>query len=180
MINFWNLVLLTLVVFSTSFGQVFKNQEEVLKEAFPKNCTVDRKVAFLTPEQINKIEKLAKAKLESKLITYYVGSLEDSTIGYAFFETNVVRTKPETFVVTLNPDGSIKFVDILAFYEPLDYLPTPRWLKLFNGKILSDNLWPKREIHNITGATLSVQAITLGTRKILAIYQVAIQPEKTH
>jgi hypothetical protein len=180
MLKYWNLALFTLVVFSSGFGQVFKNQTQVLKEAFPKNSSVERKVVFLTEEQITKIEKLAKAKLESKLITYYVGSLEDSTIGYAFFESNVVRTKPETFVVTLNPEGSIKFVEILAFYEPLDYLPTPRWLKLFNGRFLTDNLWPKRDIHNISGATLSVQAITLGTRKILAIYKVAIQPEKTH
>lgn len=180
MLKHWNFAVFTLVVFSSSFGQVFKNQAEVLKEAFPKDSSVERRVAFLTNEQINKIEKLAKAKLETKLITYYVGSREDSTVGYAFFETNVVRTKPETFVVILDPDGSIKFVEILAFYEPLDYLPTPRWLRLFGGKVLSEDLWPKRDIHNITGATLTVQAITQGVRKILAIYQVIVQPETTN
>ena len=171
------LVFFSLVGFSLSHGQVFKTQSDVLQEAFPRNSRVERKVIFLTDEQITNIEKRAKAKLETKLITYYVGSVDDSTIGYAFFETNVVRTKPETFVVILKPDGSIKSVEILAFYEPLDYLPTPRWLRLFNDKILSDSLWPKRDIHNITGATLTVQAITQGVRKTLAIYGIITTKE---
>jgi Na+-translocating ferredoxin:NAD+ oxidoreductase RnfG subunit len=166
-----------LIFFSLSHGQVFKTQPEVLKEAFPRNSTVERKVLFLTDEQVFKIENLAKAKLESKLATYYVSSANDSVNGYAFFETNIVRTKPETFVVIINPSGSVRSVEILAFHEPLDYLPTPRWFKLFTNKFLDDDLWPKRGIHNITGATLSVQAITQGVRKILAIHRVALHQE---
>ncbi len=175
MFNYRLRILLHLIIVSSSYGQVFKTQSDVLKSLFPENSTVERKVVFLTDDQTKTIEKLAKAKLESKLVTYYIWTRRDSVLGYAFFETNVVRTKPETFVVGLNPDGSVKSIEILAFYEPLDYLPTSRWLKLFNKKILNDGLWPKRDIHNITGATLTAQAITQGVRKILAIYQVAIQ-----
>lgn len=170
-------IFLNLMIISSGYSQVFKTQSDVLKEIFPEDSTVDRKVVFLTDEQTSKIEKLAKAKLESKLITYYVGAVDDSTVGYAFFETNVVRTKPATFVVALHANGEIRFVEILAFYEPLDYLPTQRWLRLFTDKILNDNLWPKRDIHNISGATLTVQAITQGVRKILAIHQIIIQGE---
>jgi hypothetical protein len=167
-----------MLIFSSSYGQVFKTQREGFELAFPGDTSVERKALFLTDDQIAKIEPLAKAKLESKLVTYYVGSRADSITGFAFFETSVVRTKPETFMVVVRPDGLVKLVEILAFYEPLDYLPTPRWLKLFNDKMLDDQLWPKRGIHNITGATLTVQSITQGVRKILAIYQVAINKEK--
>ena len=177
MFNYPKFVLLVFSVVSPSYGQVFKTQSDALMQAFPSNAKIERKVAFLTDAQIKTIESLAKAKLESKLVTYYVGSADGKIAGYAFFETNVVRTKPETFLVTLNPDASIKFVEILAFYEPFDYLPTPKWLKLFNEKILNDNLWPKRDIHNITGATLTAQSITQGVRKMLAIYQVIIKGE---
>ena len=163
-----------LISIQPAYAQVFKTQREALKEAFPNGGSIDRKVLFLTDEEVNQIQKLAKVKLESKIVTYYVGKKIGLITGYAFFETNIVRTKPETFMVILTPNVKIKYVEILAFYEPLDYLPTSNWFELFTDKILSDHLWPKRDIHNITGATLSVQAITQGVRKMLAVYQVAI------
>ncbi len=155
-------------------AQVFKTQQKALQEAFANSESIERKVLFLTDEQVKQIQKLAKPKLESKIVTFYVGEKADSITGYAFFESNIVRTKPETFMVVLDKKARLKFVEVLAFYEPLDYLPTSNWFELFTNKILNDNLWPKRDIHNITGATLSVQAITKGVRKMLAIYQVAI------
>ena len=156
------------------YAQVFKTQQEALKEAFSNSDSIDRKVLFLTEDEAAQIQQSAKVKVESKIVTYYAGSKTGSITGYAFFETNIVRTKPETFMIILSPNGKIKYIEVLAFYEPLDYLPTSNWFELFTNKILSDQLWPKRDIHNITGATLSVQAITQGVRKMLAVYQVAI------
>lgn len=173
------LFILKLLIFSSSYAQVFKTKNEALLQAFPEKDSVARKVLFLTEKQVEEIQKLAKAKLESKIITYYVGSTADSVLGYAFFETSIVRTKPATFMVVVNPDGKVKYIEILAFYEPADYLPTNNWYNLFKEKQLNEDLWPKRGIHNITGATLSVRAITLGVRKILAIFEIAISKEES-
>lgn len=171
--------ILTIALFiTTGQAQVFKTQQVALQEAFPDNDSIGRKVLFLTDEQVDQIQKLAKAKLDSKIITFYFATKADSVLGYAFFETNIVRTKPETFMVVLSSDAKVKYVEVLAFYEPLDYLPTSNWFKLFTNKVLNNNLWPKRDIHNVTGATLSVQAITQGVRKMLAIYQVAMSKEE--
>ncbi|TDI87145.1 MAG: FMN-binding protein [Caldithrix sp.] len=170
--------LLLMLAIQAGHAKVFKTQQQALQEAFPNSDSIDRKTLFLTEKQVNQIQRLAKAKLESKIVTFYVGKKADSIMGYAFFESNIVRTKPETFMVVLDKRARLKIVEVLAFYEPLDYLPTSNWFALFAGKILSDKLWPKRDIHNITGATLSVQAITLGVRKMLAIYQVAIAKGK--
>ena len=179
-ILFFGIICTTLFTLSiqSSHAQVFKTQKKALQEAFPNGVSIERKTLFLTDEQVNQIQRLAKTKLESKIITFYEGEKADSITGYAFFETNIVRTKPETFMVVLDKKARIKFVEVLAFYEPLDYLPTSNWFALFTDKILSDKLWPKRDIHNITGATLSVQAITQGVRKMLAIYEVAIAKGK--
>jgi hypothetical protein len=83
-------------------------------------------------------------------------------------------------MVVINPDSTVRYAEILAFYEPLDYLPAPNWLELFRSKPLKDNLWPRRDIHNITGATLTVQALTQGVRKMLAIFQVAVPKAPNH
>lgn len=164
--------------FSTGFGQVFKTQQEALQHAFPESDSVERKVLFLSDEYVDRIQKTAKAKLASKIVTYYVAQKNDTTLGYAFFESTIVRTKPATFMAVINPDSSLKLVDILAFHEPIDYLPRHNWFDLFVGKILSPKLWPKRDIYNVTGATLTVQAITFGVRKMLAIFEIAIAKEE--
>jgi len=149
-----------------------------LRQAFPESARVSRKAVFLTNDQVAHIQENAKTKLESKVVTYYTGSENDSVLGYAYFESGIVRTKPATYMVVLDSDGEVKYVEILAFYEPLDYLPAPNWLALFEGAILKTGLWPGRDIHNITGATLTTRAITLGVRKILAIHETIVQQKE--
>ena len=171
----YSLFLLVMISDLQSNGSVFKTQQQALNETFADCDTVIRKTLFLTDDQVQEIQNRAKVKIESKLVNYYFGVKNDSVLAFAFFETNVVRTKPETFMVILAPDATVKSTEILAFYEPQDYLPTPGWFQLFVGKILNDALWPKRDIHGVTGATLTVRAVTQGVRKILAIYQVAVK-----
>lgn len=168
---------LTLLIVQESQAQVFKKQDEALMHAFPDSATIERRVLFLTDEQTNAIQEMAKTKLESKIVTYYEGSRQDSVLGYVFFGTETVRTKPATFMTVLQADGSINYVEILAFYEPMDYLPIPKWFTQFIGKSMDQALWPRRGIHNVSGATLSVRAITFGVRKVLATYEIAIRKE---
>ena len=171
--------ILIFVISSDLEAQVYLTQEQALKLAFPDSATVvERKTLFLTDDQVKEIQAQAKAKVESKLVTYYAGKNTEGVDGYAFFEINIVRTMPETFMVVVNPNGAVRFVEILAFYEPPDYLPTKRWFELYKEKELNKDLWVKRGIPNISGATLSSNAITAGVRKALATFKVAIMKEK--
>jgi hypothetical protein len=126
---------------------------------------------------MGKVKDLAKAPIDSALLTYYAGSSTSGITGYAFFDSHLVRSMPETLMVVLNPDGRVRFVEILSFYEPPDYLPIAKWLDLFKEKELNDDLWLRRSIRNVTGATLTTQSITDSVRRILAVYKVAIKGE---
>lgn len=161
----------------SSWGRVFMSRQAALKLAFPSASSVDRKTVFLSQEQAAAVQKLAKSKAESQMVTYYVGKSTGGVLGYAFFETHIVRTMPETFMAVVDPDGTLKFVELLAFYEPGDYLSPKRWFALFGGRKLDDELWVKRGIRNVTGATLSAQAVTDGIRRVLAFFQIAIKKE---
>lgn len=167
--------LLLLTVVSVAEARVFLDQEQALKLAFPAGATVERKSLYLDEPTKQKIEALAKAKVESGHVPYYVGRSSGSVVGTAFFSTHNVRTMPETVMVVVNPDGTVKLVEMLAFYEPEDYLPPKRWMGLFTGKPLDKDLWVKRGIRNVTGATLTTQAITDAVRRSLAIYEVAVR-----
>jgi Na+-translocating ferredoxin:NAD+ oxidoreductase RnfG subunit len=155
-------------------AKVYHARDEALELAFPAAERIEARDVVLTKEQHEKIEKLAKAPLESDLVTIYVGWRSGSPMAYAIFDTHTVRTFPETLLVVLSPDGKVKATHVLAFHEPEEYLTKQRWLDTFNGKELTDELQVGRGISGITGSTLSTQAVTSGIRRALAVWAVVI------
>lgn len=155
-------------------ARVFLARDEALKLAFPDAERVEARDIVLTAEQHERIEKLAAARLDSDLVTVYVGWKGDHPVAYAIFDTHTVRTFPETFLVVLTADGAVSAAHILAFHEPEEYMPTDRWLERFKGARLSEDLQVGRAVAAITGSTLSTRAVTSGIRRVLAIWDVAI------
>jgi hypothetical protein len=152
-------------------------QQQALAYYFPVG-TIQRKTVFLSDPQVEAIQRQAKVRVDSKVVTYYVGKTPAGMPAYAFFDTHIVRTMPETFMAVIRPDSTVGAVEVLAFYEPEDYLPPARWLSLLVDSRLTDELRLNRGVRNISGATLSAQAITNGVRRLLATFEVAIPKEK--
>ena len=109
----------------------------------------------------------------SSLGTCVIGG---SFAGAAFFDSRTVRTMPGTFMVVVAPDTTVARVEVLAFHEPPDYRPPPRWLATFENKRLQDRLSPGRDIRNLSGASLSTAAVTESVRQALALYEVVVAP----
>lgn len=155
-------------------GKVFYAREEVQELAFPQATRMEPLEFFLTSEQRATIERLSREPLESDFVTAYAGYRADELIGYAFIDTHQVRTLPETFLVVVDAAGLVTDTHVLAFYEPLEYLPADRWLGQYRGRRLEADLEVGNRIAGITGATLTAEAINGGIRRALAIYAVLI------
>lgn len=156
-------------------GTEFLKVDEALALAFPK-AKVKRGTVYLTEEQKKKAAKLAKAKLAQSIVhPYEAFDKEGKLVGTAYFDTHLVRAKKESVMIVVAPDATIKRIELCAFGEPVDYIPSGRWYGQFLGKHLDDELNLGRDIRGITGATLSAQATTRCARKVLAIH-LAIQP----
>jgi hypothetical protein len=166
----------SIVFLSGGEARVYLTQERALELAFGEGESVERKTLFLTEEQVSAIEPLAKSKLSIRVVTYYVGMKGGKPMGYAFFMTDTVRTMPATIMVVVYPDATVRFIEILAFYEPEDYKPPPRWLKLWGNKKLEEDLGIRRSIPNISGATLTARTVQDAVRRSLAIFKVAVNP----
>jgi FMN-binding domain len=151
---------------------VYASREQALERAFPPPATVERKTFFLTDAQREKAAGLARSKVDSGLVVAYVGRGPHGLLGTAYFDTHTVRTMPETILVTVRPDGSVGAVEVVAFGEPEDYLPRPRWLGLFAGKRLDPELVVGRGLAHVTGATLTTRAIADAVRRVVAIHNV--------
>ena len=141
-------------------------QKDALAVAFP-GAAPERRTAFLTAAQARSVEEAARAKLESKVWTYYVAG---STTAY--FESHLVRTMNETVMIVVDGNGAVRFVEILSFIEPDEYLASKRWLGQFPGRKLDDDLALRRGLRNISGASLTAEAVTRSVRRALAVHQV--------
>lgn len=155
---------------------VFHARDEALELAFPDADRVEGRDHFLDPESRSEIEHRAKAPLDSNLLTVYEGYRDGELLGYAIFDSHLVRTLPETFLVVLSPGGEVRATHVLAFYEPLEYLPAERWLAQLESRRLDDDLHVGRGIAAITGSTLTSRAVVGGVRRALAIHAVLLAP----
>jgi len=155
-------------------AKVFYAKEEALRSAFPEADVIDKRTFFLTDDQKKQVETLARTRLDSKLVTLYIGKRGQKPLGYAMIDVHTVRTLPEAVMVVLSLEGRVVSTLILAFYEPLEYLPNERWLTQFDQARLTPDLRVGGRIAGITGATLTTRAMTESVRKVLALYQVLI------
>lgn len=178
--SLFRLPILVLVLFFLYPGparsQVFMDKEEALKTAFPDATRVDHKTVFFTDEERDNLRKLAKATWGERLYTYYMGYQGDTLMGFAVIDTHVVRTKTETVLVVMSPDGKIEKIQLLAFYEPTEYMAHPGWIQKLVGKTIADPIQLRRDVDTITGATISSDAITTMTRKVLAFHELFLKP----
>jgi Na+-translocating ferredoxin:NAD+ oxidoreductase RnfG subunit len=169
------ILLLALFCFTTpSFSTIFYSKNEAMELAFGKDAQVETLSLFPDKNETAQIETLAKVKMESGMFSFYVGKKQGKILGYAAIETETVRTKPETLMILLTPEGAIRSVTLLAFHEPPEYQAPERWFEQFTNKPL-DELDFNKGIQGISGATLSTRSALNSVRKVMAVYQVMIK-----
>jgi hypothetical protein len=149
-------------------SDVLLTEKAALARAFP-GATAQRRTVYLTPEQVEAVQKKALSPLPSAMVTVYEARSGGELVGRAVLDTDVVRTMPATVLTVITPDGTLGMALILQFTEPPDYLPREGWLKTLEGHALDDDLWPGRGVRRVTGATLTVQALTDAVRRALAL-----------
>lgn len=155
-----------------AWARVFLTTDEALKLAFP-GCALERRTVYLTKEQLARATKLAGQPISQGLVNPYVATCGGKPGGTAYFDVHRVRTLPETIMIVVAPDGSVRRIEVLAFNEPEDYLPKAAWYGQFVGQKLDDQLSLKKAIRPIAGATLTARATTEAVRRVLAVHQVS-------
>ena len=173
------LLLWLLTAINPSFATIFYSKNEAMQLAFGKGAQVEQLSLFPDENEAAKIEQDSKIKLDSGLFTFYVGKDQGKILGYAAIETSTVRTKPETLMIVLTPDGELSKVVTLAFHEPPEYQPPERWFEQLYKRPLAEMDFNKG-VDGISGATLSTRSALSSIRKVMAIYQVMVKNKGTN
>ena len=171
-------VLIAAVLLASSTGAtVFYTQDDAFALAFPGATRVEGETFILTGEQVKELERLGRAKLPRKVLTIHSAWKDDTLLGYAHIDVHTVRTKPEALLVVLNPDAEVTDTRVLAFHEPLEFMPSDSWYRTFVGQDMDSDLRVGFDVDGVTGATLSTWATVDSVRRMLAFYKVLLRPE---
>ena len=115
-----------------------------------------------------------RGHLDHRLAKIYTAHRGDDILGYVVIDVHEVRTLPEAIMVVLTPSGRVRSLHVLAFHEPLEYLPTERWYRQFEDRSLDEPLRLGGDIHGVVGSTLTAQATAQAVRRALAYYEVLV------
>ncbi|MGZ5207542.1 MAG: FMN-binding protein [Sulfuricurvum sp.] len=166
------IILLSLLASICVFAQVLGDPVALTQRTFSAK-NVDTQNIILTNTQLQQLIKTSQQPIESKLYRIYVAKNDAKILGYGVLMSKKVRTKTAISLYLIGIDSKIKAIEIVAFNEPLEYLPTKTWLNVFDQKSSANTLKLNQDIPTTTGATLSARAITDGARAALALLEIA-------
>lgn len=164
-------------------AQVFLTVEEAPKAVFPEADAFERREIQSTPELRKKAQQLIgriQPSIWEPFYITFIAKRKGETIGYAIICEEIGKYRPITFIVGVTPDGKVKDVAIMMYRESHGSEVRYRgFLRQFRNKSLKDPIRQYKDIKNISGATLSVRALSVGVRKALAIIRVVYLTPQT-
>jgi Na+-translocating ferredoxin:NAD+ oxidoreductase RnfG subunit len=97
---------------------------------------------------------------------YSVQQGNSRPFAYVLFAEAMGKVDTFTYLIIFNPDGIIEKVSVLLYRENYGgEIGSKRFLKQFNGKSNGMSMEYNQDIDGISGATISVQAITRAVRE---------------
>jgi hypothetical protein len=160
-----------------AFATQYLTAEQAQKLMFPDAGAFKAQELTLTLPQMQEIEKLSGLNARSaawRVVAAYSG---DKLLGYMVLDDVIGKFELISYAVGLNPDATIRQVEILAYRESHGgEIRLPAWRRQFAGKSAGGGgLAIGDGIANISGATLSCTHLTDGVRRIAAIAQVMLK-----
>jgi FMN-binding domain len=151
----------------------FLTLDEAPHAVFPEGTTVEQQHVPSTPQLREAIMAdlgATKPSLWEPDYVLFTVRRDGNLLGYAVVVEEIGKHRPITFVVGVRPEGVVQDVALMVYREPYGgEVRAPRFLAQYRGKNRTAPLLPFRDIRNITGATLSTEAIGRGVRKALAL-----------
>lgn len=165
------IIFLTSLFAITLFAQILGDPVALTQRTFGSK-SVEQQNIILSEVQMQQLSKSSMQKIDSKLYRIYSAQNDSKTVGYGVLLNKKVRTKTAIALYLIGADLKIKSIEIVAFNEPIEYLPTATWLNVFDNKSVANTLKLNQDIPTTTGATLSARAITDGARVALSLIDI--------
>ena len=154
-----------------SYGATYLTVEQAQQAIFPGE-KLSQSFISLTNQQVQEIERRSDTNVRRKQVQLW----KSANGGFFIVDEVVGKHEYITYAAGLNPDGTVKQIEIMTYRESYGYeIRNADWRAQFVGKNSSAPLKLDKDIKNISGATLSCRHITDGVKRIRATYEVALK-----
>jgi len=143
--------------------------EAVKRQLFPEATSFDDATFMLSKTQRKAISKQSRTRVRFEKVTLYRAVNDGQTVGFVVIDEVYGKHEFITYAIGLTPDRAVKQIEIMRYLETYGgEVRNLAWRAQFAGKRAGDVLTVKKDIANISGATLSCVHISEGVRRILA------------
>ncbi len=165
------ILLFSLLYSPVAFGVVYMKPKDVLTQFFNNSEKVVSEKKQVGAIQRAELSQRLGYKFKEKELIFYVGKTGAKIDGYALLDHQIGKTQPITFMTLIGPKGRVEQIEVLVYRESHgSEVRHQRFLKQFYTKVSSDPLRRGRDIVNISGATMSVDAMTVGVKRALILW----------
>ncbi len=152
--------------------------EYFLRNFFPNELELKFGKYIIPKDLKNKIEKDTGQKFYKDFLYVWKIFGKGGHYATAILDNVYGKSLPITFIVIFDLYGKIQSVEIIKYREQYGGQVTEkRWLKQFNNRDSFSNYAVGNEISSISGATISVNSITKGVKKLTLLYNELLNSE---
>ncbi len=152
--------------------EIKERTEMILTESFGKDVNFTFWKYDLSPNIKRKVENTVKQKFFKDWLYVCKISVKDTIIAFGFLDNVIGKSMPITFLVLLDAEGNIISTNIIKYREPYGVaVSNDNWNEQFSGKNSGSDFTVGESVNGISGATISVNSVTKGIRKIALLYE---------
>jgi hypothetical protein len=154
--------------------QVYHSDEEALALAFPDATRIEPRTVTLDEAGRARVAEQLGYGVRDRMVVLREAWRGDTLLGRALVLEELGKSLPFRFLVAITPDGKVDQVLLLNYREPRGYeIERDAFRVQYQGKALADPIRRGQDIRNVTGATISVDSLSRGVRRALALSEAA-------
>lgn len=164
-------LIISFLLFNGSPNSIKDEAEYFLRNFFSNELELKFEKYIIPLDLKTKIEKNTGQRFYKDFLYVWKIFGKDGHYATAILDNVYGKSLPITFIVIFDLNGKIQSVEIIKYREQYGGQVTEkRWLKQFSNRDSFSNYEVGNEISSISGATISVNSITIGVKKLTLLY----------
>lgn len=151
---------------------------DAMQQNYGTKCKISEDTILLTDSQAKKIQEVSNVKLDGNTFKVFKAVQEGKTIGYGVLINRKIRSRNGVVLYLISSDSILKGIEVVAFNEPAEYIPSKKWMSQFENVNTKTPLNLSKDIPTITGATLSAKSFVEGSKIAFAFYNEILKGKK--
>lgn len=170
-------VISSAVTVASAYAEDYLTVHQAQQILFPHASIFLDSAIALTEPQLDNIKKMSGVRQRQKVQKTWRAEHKGELLGWFMVDEVIGKHDFITYGTAISVEGKVLGIEILSYRETHGgQVRQSQWRSHFVGKTSQDKFKLGQDIPNISGATLSCRNVTDGVKRLLSIYQIALNP----